>query len=499
MTNQMALLDMNYFFHEGCRETPDISNMMSNTGDGSFGFVMWEEYKEEDFVPNLFTPYSLFKLLFKDNVMTPGWVHDFSHEDIFVMTLNQNGTQVDAGIKIDNEFGDIVLTSNSKQAGKLIIIGKPTDQELPQFYVKDITEWQEDGDNFKITIPQLEHNFIGGNIIEEIRDSKGNVIDLYADVTGEYDLNLKSNKAFNGRLSLYGNVNQPNMFIKTYAIDDWQTKVDGGYYIELDPSEHMLNVDNCIVRVKDEKNTSVGVYVNINPNTKVIRVESNLNKVIKIMLFKEDLFYSLNFSESLWMTAEPPYEIRIPISVHGLFKVPDKIMHHIKRISLTEFGYLPTRLQNLFNTYFTNKGLWLVVEDVEDVYESILVDPDRELPLLNILLKTKDFVFGGSEYGSTEKSWPVFQETYYNDFENLTPLMKVIACEMYYLHYNKTDDFFMYENIIDQIPSLYVQAEKSAYHLMVILYSYGVINKIMSRKILTDTFVQYTPDYWDNK
>ena len=494
----MALLDMNYFFHEGCRETPEISNMMSNTGDGSFGFVMWEDFKEEDFVPDLFTPFTLFKLLYKDNVMTPGWVHDFSHEDIFVMTLNEDGKQVDAGIRVDNEFGDIVLTSNIKKSGKLLIIGKPSDQELPQFYVRDIPEWQEDGERFKITIPQLEHNFIGDNIIEEIRDSKGNIIDLYTDVAGEYDLNLNSSMALKGRLSLYSNTNQNNFFSKTYLEEDWQ--VDGEkFFIELEQSEHMLDVDTCIIRVKDYKNTTIGVNVVINPDTKIIRVEANLVKSIKIMLFKEDLFYKLNFSESLWMTTEPPYEIRIPLNVHGLFKVPNKIMHHIKMITLDEFAYLPTRLQNLFNTFYNIKGLWLVVEDVEDIYESILVAPELELPLLNLLLKTKDFVFGGATYGDTEKSYPAFMETYYNNFENLTPLMKVITAEMYYLHYNKNDDFSVYRNIIDQMPMLYNRSDNSAYHLMVILYSYGVINKIMSRKITSDSSIEYTPDYWDNK
>lgn len=497
MTNQIALLDLNFFFHKGCQETPEIYDMISSSGDGSFGFVMWEDYKEEDFVPNLFTPYTLFKLLFKDHLMTPGWVHDFSHEDIFIMTTNENGDQVDIATKIDNESGEIILNSSHNFNGKLIIIGKPSNEELPQFYVKDISTWTEDNNQYRITIPQEEHNFIGDHIIDEIRDSKGNIVDLYSDVNSE-GYNIRSNSPISGRLSMYGNVNQANFFVRVFDSSEWIASGES-YYIVLPQSEVLLDLSDSIIKVKDEKNTTVNVSVNINPVTKDIRIESNVNKTIKVMAFKEDLFYSLNFTDSLWVTTTLPYEIRIPVDMHGLFTIPNKIMHHIKRISRDEFTYLPTRLQNLLDTYYTINNLWLAVEDVEDIYDSILLDPSLELPLLNLLLKTKDFVYGGATYGDTSKSYDSFMETYYNNFDSLTPLMKVIVAEMYYLHYNKTDAFKVYENIIDLMPTLYQVSDNKAYHLMVILYSYTVINKIMSRKITSDNSIDYVPDYWDNK
>lgn len=75
MSTKIAFLDMNFWFAKGCQQYPETLHIMENTSAGVSGHNLWDEYEEIQFLPNIFSPTSLFKLLYSDNTLIGSDIH----------------------------------------------------------------------------------------------------------------------------------------------------------------------------------------------------------------------------------------------------------------------------------------------------------------------------------------------------------------------------------------------------------------------------------------
>ena len=175
------------------------------------------------------------------------------------------------------------------------------------------------------------------------------------------------------------------------------------------------------------------------------------------------------------------------------------IHHRIRNLSKQEFNKLPTSLQYNLDSYYNLNTIWIAVEDTTNTLNSILVDIPNEYPLLEILRDSKKFTYHtDGNITSLPMDEATFLTTYYDNFDTLTSLGKAIVVELYYLHYNLDDSFNIYDKLLVLINSLESEVSNKPYNLMVSLYCFIAINKILKKKILDNSANTYMPDYWSN-
>jgi hypothetical protein len=173
-------------------------------------------------------------------------------------------------------------------------------------------------------------------------------------------------------------------------------------------------------------------------------------------------------------------------------------IHHKERVMDTgEFNTLPRRLITLLDTHYTNTPLHITVEDVNDEYDSILIDVDNEYPILELYLDIK-LELNGLTPINVIPDEATFIDTHVNTFYDQTELSKIIILDVFYNYYNLEDGYEKYTHIMQNVETYHENVDNRSYYLMSVLFSFFILNKTLHRKIIMNESNIYQPDYWDN-
>ena len=176
------------------------------------------------------------------------------------------------------------------------------------------------------------------------------------------------------------------------------------------------------------------------------------------------------------------------------------IHHRLRNLNVTEFGNLPTSLQYNLDSYYNINSIWIVIEDDTNTMYSILLDDVVEYGYLELLREAKKFTYGtDANVLSLPMDEATFLTTYYDNYATLSPLGKAITVELYYLHYNLDDAFVLYNDLVSLLNTFESATTDKSYYLMVSLYTFIVINKILKKKVIDNSSNVYITDYWSNQ
>lgn len=502
--DRLSYLDLNYWFFKGAKESPEIYDMISAGGNGNAGFTMWNEYEEDEFVePAIFTKTNIFKVLYTEKFYFPRWMFVYESVDLFVLVMNESGDHVKTQVNLNPDTGDVIIRSNGEINGNVLLIGKNNLSAFPQFYGDElkIENWvlDENNNEYIYTIPHEKHNFVGNNLIDSILDEEGNLVSIISKIDPvTKDIYLSSQIPFSGNISLLDNDDPNHVFGKDFNDNsDWVDNGDGSYSIQILSTEHNLVQNKLFVYVRDLDGNNVGSSIKFSQNGMDVTISSNTKFAGRVIISSEDEFFYAN-AQDLEVIMEPdyPHSVIIRNRKEHIFKWLD-IEHKVRQISRTEFDNLPKNLKYLLDTHFNVKSLWITTVDPDDIHDSILIEPEDEYNFLIWYRDLKQYYYEMDEL-LTELPMTLedFEFTYFNNFDNLTPLGKAMAAEIYYIFYDQNDDFEAYKKLLDLIPTYEQVEEKKSYYTMTLLYTYMVVNKILKRKVIDQESNLYPFDYW---
>ena len=73
----------------------------------------------------------------------------------------------------------------------------------------------------------------------------------------------------------------------------------------------------------------------------------------------------------------------------------------------------------------------------------------------------------------------------------------MIIVDLFYNYYDLDDGFEKYIHMLQNIESYHEESNK-VYYLLVSLFSFFILNKVLHLKIVTNQENIYEPDYWGN-
>jgi hypothetical protein len=175
----------------------------------------------------------------------------------------------------------------------------------------------------------------------------------------------------------------------------------------------------------------------------------------------------------------------------------NEIHHKLRIMEPSEFKTLPRRLITLLDTYYTNNPLHITTEDVNDVYDSILIDLNSEYPILELYLDKK-LELNGLTPIHVIPDEATFIDAYVNTFYDQTFLSKIIIVDLFYNYYNLEDGYEKYMHIMQSVGSFHENEIDKSYYLMASLFAFFILNKTLHQKIIINQDHIYKPDYWGN-
>jgi len=69
--SELAYLDLNFWFYKGTEESLVAKEMLEDITAGTGGYNTWDDFQESNFLPDVFSSSTIFKLLYTDNLMSP--------------------------------------------------------------------------------------------------------------------------------------------------------------------------------------------------------------------------------------------------------------------------------------------------------------------------------------------------------------------------------------------------------------------------------------------